>query len=67
MTVDTILLALRKISSAQQRDVAIFPTPAVTRGREGVTISHPVSGYQLRLRGKVDHVIIDYENDNKRE
>ena len=31
MTVDTILLALRKISLTQQRDIAIFPT-AVTRG-----------------------------------
>ena len=67
MTLDAILLALRKISSTQQRDVAIFPTTTVTRGREDVTISHPVSGYQLRLSGKVDRVIIDYENDNKRE
>ncbi|KAN0128991.1 hypothetical protein V8E53_013141 [Lactarius tabidus] len=61
---DAILLALRKISSTQQRDVAIIPTMSMTTGQDDVTlISHPVSGYQLRLSGKVDYAMIDYDDD----
>ena len=66
MILDSILLALRKNSSTQQRDIAIIPTMIMTSGRDDVTLSHPVSGYQLRLSGKIDYVIIDYGNENKR-
>ena len=66
MILGLILLALRKIPSTQQRDVAIIPTMIMTTGRDDGTLSHPVLGYQLRLSGKVAYVIIDYGNENKR-
>ena len=68
MILDSILLALRKVttSSTQQRDVTIIPTMIMTTGRDDVPLSHPVPGYQLRLSGIIDYVIIDYGNENKR-
>jgi hypothetical protein len=54
MILDAILLALRKVASTQQRDVAIIPVTKTCQDDDVILISHPVSGYQLRLSGKVD-------------
>ncbi|KAI9442459.1 hypothetical protein H4582DRAFT_1283321 [Lactarius indigo] len=62
MILDAILLALRKITSTQEIDVAILPEMKITHG-DGVQISHPTSGYELWLSGNVDYAVIEYEKD----
>ncbi|PPQ81593.1 hypothetical protein CVT25_013390 [Psilocybe cyanescens] len=61
MILDAILLALTEIASAEQRSVAILPEMRIPQGHE-VQITHPVSGYGLRLSGNFDYAIIEYEN-----
>jgi hypothetical protein len=61
MILDAVLLAVRRIASTQQRDVAIIPEMRLGQG-DGVRISHPISGYELWLSGKVDYTVIEYEN-----
>jgi hypothetical protein len=63
MILDAILLAMRKVSSAQKRDVAIIPVGKTCQDDDEILISHPVSGYQLRLSGKVDYVVIEYDGE----
>ena len=63
MILDAILLTVWEIASTQQRDVAIIPEMRL----DGVQISHPVSGYELQLSGKLDYVAIEYENVYKGE
>ncbi|PPQ81584.1 hypothetical protein CVT25_013423 [Psilocybe cyanescens] len=48
MILDVIVLALTEIASAEQRSVAILPEMRNPQGHE-VQITHPVSGYGLRL------------------
>ncbi|KAH8995649.1 Flavinator of succinate dehydrogenase-domain-containing protein [Lactarius akahatsu] len=48
MILDAFLLALRKITSTQEFDVAILPEMRITHG-DGVQLSHPTSGYELWL------------------
>jgi hypothetical protein len=57
-----------KIALTQQRSIAVLPETRIAQG-DGVKISHPVSGYELRLGSNVDCVVIEYENvmDNKGE
>jgi hypothetical protein len=61
MILDAILLALTEIASAEQRSLAIFPGMRIPQG-DKVQITHPVSGFELWLRGNVDYAIIQYEN-----
>ncbi|KAH9058876.1 hypothetical protein EDB87DRAFT_1578043 [Lactarius vividus] len=61
MILDALLLALRKISSTQEFDVAILPEMRITHGN-GVQISHPTSGDELWLDGNVDYAVIDIKH-----
>ncbi|KAN0130273.1 hypothetical protein V8E53_011896, partial [Lactarius tabidus] len=67
MILDAILLALRKVASTQQRDVAIIPVTKTCQDDDVILISHPVSGYQLRLSDKVDYVVIDHDDEPELE
>jgi hypothetical protein len=61
MILDAVLLTLRKVASSQQRDVVIIPEMRIGHG-DGVQITHPHSGYELWLSGKVDYAVIEYKN-----
>ena len=61
MILDAILLTVQKIASNQPRDIAIIPEMNLGPA-DGVRISDPISGSGLRLTGKVDCVVIEYEN-----
>jgi hypothetical protein len=61
MILDAVLLTVRKLASTQPRDIAIIPEMSLSPP-EGVRISDPNSGYGLRLTGKVDYVVMEYEN-----
>ncbi|KIJ17030.1 hypothetical protein PAXINDRAFT_175654 [Paxillus involutus ATCC 200175] len=58
-----VLLALAEITSTERSGVAILPEMKIGP-RDGVQISHPVSGYELWLIGNVDYAVIQY-NDLK--
>jgi hypothetical protein len=61
MILDAVLLTVRTIVSTQRRDVAIIPEMRLGPAK-GVRISDPGSGTGLRLTGKVDYAIFEYEN-----
>jgi hypothetical protein len=57
MILDVILLTLREIALAQQRDITIIPRLRF----DGVQISPPDSEYGLWPSGKLDYAVIEYE------
>ncbi|KAG9309681.1 hypothetical protein JVU11DRAFT_10353 [Chiua virens] len=61
MVLDAVVLALAEIVSTEKSGVAILPEMRITP-RDGVQISHPVSGYELWLSGSVDYAIIQYDD-----
>ncbi|KAM6490578.1 hypothetical protein JOM56_013921 [Amanita muscaria] len=58
MILNGILLALAEIASTQERDVVILPEMKIAQ-RNGVQISHPVSGNELWYS---DYVVIECED-----
>ncbi|KAF8555271.1 hypothetical protein OG21DRAFT_1411149, partial [Imleria badia] len=54
------------IASTQMRGIVIIPEMRIAKG-DGVSISHPISGYELWLCGKANYAVVEYEDvmDNK--
>ncbi|KAG7089921.1 hypothetical protein E1B28_011554 [Marasmius oreades] len=66
MVLDAVLLSLAAIASSQQREIVIFPEIRFA-GYDKVQVSHPVTGYELSLRGSVDYTIIEIDNVDNRK
>lgn len=70
MILDAILVSLAEIASLDKRSVVISPEMRIPSENE-VQITHPVSGFELHLSGRVDYAVIEIPNvedlDDKRK